>query len=70
MQSISTPIWKLNGIGKSFGDNQVLSDVTFSVAKVNFVCIVGPSGTGKTTLLRALSGRAREQRRSEGSTGA
>ncbi len=56
MQSISTPILEADGIGKSFGDNQVLSDVTFSVAKGQFVCIVGPSGTGKTTLLRALSG--------------
>ena len=56
MQSTPMPILEADGIGKSFGNNQVLSDVTFSVGKGEFVCIVGPSGAGKTTLLRALSG--------------
>lgn len=56
MQFTRTPILEADGVGKSFGNNHVLSDVTFSVGKGEFVCIVGPSGTGKTTLLRALSG--------------
>jgi NitT/TauT family transport system ATP-binding protein len=33
-----------------------IADVSFEVAKGEFVCIVGPSGAGKTTMLRCLSG--------------
>src|SRR5699024_6880565 len=49
------PVLEAINVGKSFGDNHVLADVSFSATKGEFVCIVGPSGTGKTTLLRALS---------------
>lgn len=35
---------------------EVLGGVSFSVAASEFVCIVGPSGAGKTTLVRCLSG--------------
>jgi NitT/TauT family transport system ATP-binding protein len=33
-----------------------LEDVSFSVAKDEFVCIVGPSGCGKSTLMKILAG--------------
>lgn len=56
MKTTTKKILEADGLGKSFGANQVLSNVTFSVDQGEFVCIVGPSGTGKTTLLRALSG--------------
>jgi NitT/TauT family transport system ATP-binding protein len=42
-----------------YGSNQVLRDITFDVGAGEFVCIVGPSGVGKTTLLRCLSGLQR-----------
>lgn len=40
------------------GPSAVLAveDLTFEVAKGEFLCLVGPSGAGKTTLLRCLSG--------------
>lgn len=48
------------GVGKTYGTGQgareILRDVNFSLAKDEFVCIVGHSGTGKTTLLRCLAG--------------
>ncbi|WP_353189751.1 amino acid ABC transporter ATP-binding protein [Pandoraea pnomenusa] len=40
---------------KSFGGNQVLCGVEFSVARGEVVVIMGPSGSGKTTLLRSLN---------------
>ncbi|MFC6769276.1 ABC transporter ATP-binding protein, partial [Natrinema soli] len=40
----------------SFGDLEVLQDVSFTVKPGEFVGFVGPNGAGKTTLLRAISG--------------
>ena len=44
------------GLSVAFGAQQVLREVSFSIAEHEFVCLVGPSGCGKTTLLRALAG--------------
>jgi len=43
------------GLGKRFGANRVLSDVSFGVPSGQTVCILGPSGSGKSTLLRCLN---------------
>ncbi|MHA1834967.1 MAG: ABC transporter ATP-binding protein [Candidatus Baldrarchaeia archaeon] len=40
---------------KSFGNLKVLDNVTFSVKEGEFLCIVGPTGCGKTTLLKILA---------------
>ena len=36
---------------KQFGDLLVLNDISFEVTKGEFLCIVGPTGCGKTTFL-------------------
>lgn len=42
-------------IQKSFGDNRILRGVDLEIAPGSISCVIGPSGTGKTTLLRALA---------------
>jgi ABC-2 type transport system ATP-binding protein len=41
---------------KRFGDDFALSDVSFSVREGTIVGIIGPSGAGKTTLVRLMTG--------------
>lgn len=45
----------LKSIGHGFDDTDVLDDVSLAVERGETVAIIGPSGTGKTTLLRLLS---------------
>jgi sulfonate transport system ATP-binding protein len=40
---------------KSFGDLKVLDSISFSVRQGEFMCIVGPTGCGKTTFLNCLT---------------
>jgi polar amino acid transport system ATP-binding protein len=40
---------------KAFEKNEVLKDISFSVAQGEVVAIIGPSGSGKTTLLRCIN---------------
>ncbi len=46
----------LRAISHAFGSNQVLNNVSVSVAPGELVCLLGPSGCGKTTLLRIAAG--------------
>ncbi len=50
------PALQAANLGHHYGQHHVLRDITFDVSAGEFVCIVGPSGVGKTTLLRCLSG--------------
>lgn len=47
---------QINNISKSFGDRQVLNDVTFTFESGKTNIIIGQSGSGKTALIRCMVG--------------
>lgn len=51
--------FELNGLGKRYGERQILVDVGFGVDRGEVVSIIGPSGVGKTTLLKIIAGLER-----------
>ena len=48
-------VLELRSIRKSFGDLEVLKDISLSVGKGSVTAIIGPSGSGKSTLLRCAT---------------
>lgn len=46
---------QVKNLSKSFGDLLVLDNMNFEVKKGEFLCVVGPTGCGKTTFLKLLS---------------
>ena len=49
------PVVVIDQIAKRFGNVVVVHDISLSVARGECVCIIGPSGGGKSTLLRAIN---------------
>ena len=46
---------RIEGLRKSFDDNQVLKGVDLSLAAHQVICLIGASGSGKSTLLRCVN---------------
>jgi sulfonate transport system ATP-binding protein len=55
-RAAAPPVVYARGLAKSFGEKRVLSNIELEIQKGEFVVLLGPSGTGKTTLLRILAG--------------
>jgi len=50
-----TPIVKIAGLNKWYGDFHVLRDISLDVARGERIVICGPSGSGKSTLIRCIN---------------
>lgn len=50
------PLIELKGVSKRFGSNTVLDNLDLTVYKGEGLAIIGPSGTGKSTILRIMAG--------------
>ncbi|MCK2022589.1 MULTISPECIES: amino acid ABC transporter ATP-binding protein [Microbacterium] len=52
---VHAPAIDIQGLVKTFGDNEVLKGIDLTVTKGEVVCVIGPSGSGKSTLLRSVN---------------
>ncbi len=51
----ASPLIRLAGVTKRFGDADVLTDISLEIAASETVVICGPSGSGKSTLIRLIN---------------
>jgi phospholipid/cholesterol/gamma-HCH transport system ATP-binding protein len=54
---LKDPIIRISNVGFHRGDKVVLDDVSMDIGRGSIVAIMGPSGVGKTTILRLISGQ-------------
>ncbi len=50
------PLIELRGVSKAFGNNVILDRVNLKIERGEALVIIGPSGTGKSTILRMIAG--------------
>ena len=59
----------VNGITKSFGENMVLDNIRLQIKKGEIFGLLGPSGAGKTTLIKILTGQLKAEQGSSSING-
>ncbi|MBL1199755.1 MAG: ABC transporter ATP-binding protein [Nostoc sp. GBBB01] len=53
---MTEPLIELKSVSKSFGNHKVLDNVDLTIYRGEALGIIGPSGTGKSTILRVIAG--------------
>lgn len=53
---LGEPLIELKGVSKAFGSNVTLDKVDLTIHRGDAVAVIGPSGTGKSTILRIITG--------------
>ena len=56
-ERLGTNVVEFTGLSKSFGDKQLINDLTFKLPPGGIVGVIGPNGAGKTTLFRMITGQ-------------
>ena len=60
LEPLAPPLVELRNISKSFGSQKVLDDISLKIYPGEAIVIIGPSGTGKSTLCARLLGEIPE----------
>ena len=55
MNANREPLIQIRNLNKSYGDKQILRDISLDICKGDVVAVIGPSGCGKSTFLRLLN---------------
>ena len=53
---VNTKMFEVKDISFSYGREEIFTNISFSIDKGDVLCILGPNGTGKTTLIKCLNG--------------
>ncbi|WP_295611754.1 ABC transporter ATP-binding protein [uncultured Methanobrevibacter sp.] len=53
---VDDKLFEVRNIAFSYNDEEIFSDISFSIGRGEVLCILGPNGTGKTTLIKCLNG--------------
>lgn len=53
---IDNKLLEVRDISFDYDGDEIFSDISFSIGKGEVLCILGPNGTGKTTLIKCLNG--------------
>lgn len=56
VEPLAPPLVELRNISKSFGSQKVLDSISLKIYPGEAIAIIGPSGTGKSTVLRVIAG--------------
>ncbi|MFV0474032.1 MAG: energy-dependent translational throttle protein EttA [Pikeienuella sp.] len=54
---LGAKVIEIEGLSKAYGDNLLISDLSFSLPPGGIVGVIGPNGAGKSTLFRMLTGQ-------------
>lgn len=53
---VDSKLFEVKGISFDYDGEEIFSDISFSIERGDVLCILGPNGTGKTTLIKCLNG--------------